>query len=605
MSKWRMRVAPLSISTMFGLEERNARWKMYVIAFILVVGSEIHGTLAWSFPKTLIRTPSLQTTAQQFVDDWNDGKIANALSSFDENCVFDFATFRSPCSGVESLERRLRLMKESYDYENQIIKIDECISDERATAIKFHVEDKTDGNCVPFGRGSAFFVANNDGLIENVFWVQETEDKAGASGLKILKRASSIVKAFPNLNPAENASVSYIMTEAEKTSLKTAPQKYFAAWNRRDMEAVTDLFENDVTYDDTAFPEPFVGKEALKQHVLLCAECFPSTFSFEVDDIVDGQSAVCAKWHVENNGQELPFTRGCSFYKISKARKIEDGIDFLEPTGFQKKGGVEMFSKSFKGKIAAEPVRLVPLVVWSAYVVIVFFSDGILPGANALALEQRTWEEVRDLSLNFFFVSPLLNLPFSPVVHPMLEGVFNVLLSWAAMFAGFLSDDRKDKPNLFGMLPIVVGMQFLTSAFLLPYLATRSTEQRTNVSTEELSFVAKACESPLLGALMGGVGTLSIGWAFLGRFPEYGGLVERWHSFIELMSIDRVGSSFLVDLVIFGLFQFWLVDDDMKRRGVETGDSGTLVAIAKFIPFFGMAAYLCLRPSFRSDSGSP
>ena len=79
---------------------------------------------------------------------------------------------------------------------------------------------------------------------------------------------------------------------------------------------------------------------------------------------------------------------------------------------------------------------------------IIFLSDGILPGANALQLEQRTLEEVRYLSLNFFLVSPLLKLPFSPVVHPVLEGVFNLLLSSAALFAGFLSDEHRQKPIL-------------------------------------------------------------------------------------------------------------------------------------------------------------
>jgi len=179
----------------------------------------------------------------------------------------------------------------------------------------------------------------------------------------------------------------------------------------------------------------------------------------------------------------------------------------------------------------------------------------------------------------------------------MLEGVFNLLLSWAAMFAGFLSDDRKDKPNLLPMLPVVVGMQFLTSAFLLPYLATRTTETRSDLDKSDLPVVAQACESPLLGVLMGSVGSLSIGWGFLGRQEEFGYLsTERWASFIELLSIDRVGSSFLVDLAIFGMFQFWLVEDDMKRRGME--DDSPLVLAAKFVPFFGMAAYLVFRPGF-------
>merc|ERR1712176_1713937 len=101
---------------------------------------------------------------------------------------------------------------------------------------------------------------------------------------------------------------------------------------------------------------------------------------------------------------------------------------------------------------------------------------------------------------------------------------------------------------------------------------------------------------------MGGtVGAGSIVWAFVGRFSEYGGLQERWSSFIELLSIDRVGSSFIVDLAIFAVFQFWLIDDDMKRRRrVDDFESQDVIlsTIGKFIPCFGLAAYLVLRPKF-------
>jgi hypothetical protein len=82
----------------------------------------------------------------------------------------------------------------------------------------------------------------------------------------------------------------------------------------------------------------------------------------------------------------------------------------------------------------------------------------------------------------------------------------------------------------------------------------------------------------------------------MGRYSAFGGLDERWTSFIDLMSIDRVGTSFIVDLVIFGLFQAWLVDDDLKRRGVPNLQT-PLAFVAKYVPFFGMAAYLSLRPS--------
>ena len=159
---------------------------------------------------------------------------------------------------------------------------------------------------------------------------------------------------------------------------------------------------------------------------------------------------------------------------------------------------------------------------------VLFVSDGILPGANALQLEQRTWEEVRDLSLNFFLVSPSLDLPFSPVVHPMLEGVFNLLLAWAAMFARFLSDERRDKPDLLPLGPMLVGMQFLTSGFLLPYLFARTSETPTSAARacrEDIDgeVQAAAAEWRPLGGALGGVGAASILWGLFIR-PEFGGL---------------------------------------------------------------------------------
>ena len=50
--------------------------------------------------------------------------------------------------------------------------------------------------------------------------------------------------------------------------------------------------------------------------------------------------------------------------------------------------------------------------------------------------------------------------------------------------------------------------------------------------------------------------------------PEFGDLAARTASLGELLSYDRLGSSFVVDLALFALFQGWLVDDDLRRRGV-------------------------------------
>lgn len=576
------------------------RRKLTVLAICTLVNGS-YGLLpnerAWLNQRVSKPVLNVEKSPQQFIEDLNTGNIPRALRLFAEDCSIDFVSFSKPCLGLDSLERRLRLLNGANPNKKKMIIVDECISDGYAsTAVKFRIENTNDSSSTErYTRGVAFFMTNNDGLIQNGFWVQETSNKAGELGLNLLRVASKI-RSLPNFNTEPRISSLRTLEKEDANTRQCAPVKYFAAWNRRDIEGAVALFDEDTTYDDTAFPKPFSGKDAVKKHFLLCAECFPDTFTFEVDNVVDSRDTVCVKWHVADNGEQLPFTRGCSFYKINDKGKIADGIDFVEPAVF-KPGGVELVVESLKSQISGEPIRLVPLLVWAGYIAIVFFSDGILPGANAVAFEQRTWEEVRDLSLNFFLVSPILNLPFSPVVHPMLEGVFNLLLSWAAMFAGFLSDDRKDKPNVFGMVPAVAGMQLLTSAFLLPYLATRSNEIRTDVSDGDLSRIARVCENPILGIIMGSVGSLSIGWALFGRQSDFGDdFLVRSQSFIDLLSIDRVGSSFIVDLIIFALFQCWLIDDDMKRRGVEKGNNSILILAAKFVPFFGMSAYLALRP---------
>jgi len=486
-------------------------------------------------------------------------------------------------------------------------------------------------------------------IISKVFTVTEPPaPKPGSLGLYILKGASFV------LNTMSSKSSDSIMdtTVTEDTPLHSSVSQtssaarivhtYFQAWNQRQMQEAIQCFTSNVTYYDLQYSHPIRGIHPLEQHLHTVADCLPRGFRFCIDDFIvdeDNQqkqqqqgddhcdnpnheslTKVGVQWHVENNRQELPFTRGCSFYKLQSqddSYKIQRGIDIPEPAVW-KAGLVQ----SIISQIRQEPIRILPLAVWIAYMYIVFFSNGILPGANALSFETRTWEEVRDLSLNFFLVAPILDLSFSPTVHPMLEGIFNVLLAWAAMFVGFLSDDSDDKPNRFSFGIMVVGMQFLTSAFLLPYLGIRTSEvahlttasdssysRKMNTGVESIeknqessssSFLMRLAEWKPLGLVLSSIGSGAIFWSFWGR-PEFGSISERYESLQQLLSIDRVGCSFLVDLVIFSLFQGWLIDDDLRRRGIVDLNTmhtplQTSAVIGKFIPFYGLAYYFWTRP---------
>ena len=583
-----------------------------------------------------------QSTIESFIASLNKNKGSNGSTEkmiekyFDENVAFTDGSFYNSIVGKDDLLRHFLLFQDNDSsalsiHSNRYIVIDDIAAaldaslendngDDGAAGgdtgkynvcVQYHLEELMveDGNAsvIPDSKGITFYTMHDDKIIEMFDVLEPPSPKPGNAGLELLEKASSILGK--NDSKEENVK----STNALSPNANVV-EKYFDAWNQRKMDYAVNCFSDDCLYEDLQYSTPFSGKDNMKRHLFNVAKCLPESFQFKVDKLVvmsnknplafEYKEKVGVQWHVESDDDELPFTKGCSFYVTNRNDLIKSGVDIPEPAVI-KKGAFNSVAKRF----IEEPVRFIPASVWMAYMYIVFFSDGILPGANALALEQRTWEEVRDLSLNFFLVSPMLNLPFAPVVHPMLEGVFNLLLAWAAMFAGFLSDERKDKPNVLPFGPIIVGMQFLTSAFLLPYLALRTSENdevlRKTVFKEDIDgeIQAKVGEWRPLGPLLGGVGTSSIVWAFLAR-PEFGNLSERYHSLLELLSVDRVGSSFLVDLAIFALFQGWFVDDDMKRRGIAANEEIILRNVAKFVPFFGLAFFLSVRPELSSKEES-
>jgi hypothetical protein len=212
-------------------------------------------------------------------------------------------------------------------------------------------------------------------------------------------------------------------------------------------------------------------------------------------------------------------------------------------------------------------------------------------------------------------------------------GIFNLLLAWAGLFAGFMIDGKtvtdgkkiqnENKKEENGFLVPVIIMQFLTNAAYLPYLFTRRLPVLTtgknplineesgasvSISTpkpsffiEELSSLEKACESKVLPLLFGSIGILSIYWGLFGRVDQgYTDFASRLSSYSTMMSSDRLGFSFVIDLVYFTLFQGWLINDDLSRRGLSNADvaSSGLAKIGTYIPFFGLVFYLLQRPSF-------
>lgn len=473
----------------------------------------------------------------------------------------------------------------------------------------------------------------------------------------------------------------------------TAVERYFEAWNRRDVPLALSCFDEDVYFDDTAFSEPFDGKDKLADHLLYVADCLPDTFYFVIDELSVGPSRgnpggfrnerrtrsgrgqqlarfnefrgyngptvnMAALWHVENEFGPLPFARGTSFFKVDpNTNLIVEGYEFQEPAVF-KTGGWGLRTLSVASKLTREPRRWFPFFAWVSYVYIVYYSNGILPGKDIFHADPKTWKEVQELTFNFLFFAPAAGLPTAAKLNPVLEGLFNGLLAWSFMFCGFLSDERSGigpygergtnsryyqqiienqeqildngvvlvppvsitKKNALGLVPTIIGMQFFTSAFLLPYLFSRTAERYTSdiplldgprrirpLYKEELDRSALVLgESKVLGAILFLFGLFCLWWGAAGGKPaDFGPPIwvsdKRAVDFMKLMDNDRVATTFVLDLWIFGIFQGWLVDDDWKRRGRSLEEEKFLRNCAKFIPFFGLASYMIARPKYPSN----
>lgn len=155
--------------------------------------------------------------------------------------------------------------------------------------------------------------------------------------LAFIPTASAAFHVLYRISPSRHHRVALSAAEATTTATGNAAKcvAYFDAWNRRDMEAAVALFSEDVTYEDTVYPEVFSGRDELEFHLLRVADALPRSFVFVVDDISSGSDdarAVGVRWHVESNGSPLPFTRGASFYTFDSDGNINTGFDLVEPS---------------------------------------------------------------------------------------------------------------------------------------------------------------------------------------------------------------------------------------------------------------------------------
>lgn len=227
------------------------------------------------------------------------------------------------------------------------------------------------------------------------------------------------------------------------------------------------------------------------------------------------------------------------------------------------------------------------LVVLYVAVLLMSAPNQLLPGEPIWAVKYDTLIEIAKESLNFFFVLPIISFaaaPFldipAPVVHPTSEAFFNFAEAWILMFLPLMLLDSRGR-NL-PRVALWIAAMFLTNVFLTPYMAQRLRTPKSE-SVDKNQSLARA-----FGTIGLVVGTGAIAWFCFAR-PEFGGWAERVSYFAQKVRSDRVTIAFCVDLMLFWLFQCWLMGSEIAKESKQR--------LLQFVPFWGLAIWLVIRPS--------
>ncbi|KAK3008725.1 hypothetical protein RJ639_013128 [Escallonia herrerae] len=283
--------------------------------------------------------------------------------------------------------------------------------------------------------------------------------------------------------------------------------------------------------------------------------------------------------------------------------------------------------------------RGLQLVLWLAegiYILWLFLLP-YAPGDPVWAISSDTVNSLVGLSLNFFFLLPLMNsgtidVPFysnhdnfcyelvgrvvgirlidAPVLHPMSEGLFNFVIGWTFMFAPLLFTDRK-RNRYKESLDVLWGFQmFLTNryvivslielfydaAFLIPYMAIRLNEADAQYPPRKASRLGSVMTNgaTIVGVVGGAVCLISTLWALFGRADgNFGSLTDRWEFLVSYLGSERLAYAFIWDICLYIVFQPWLIGDNLQN--VQEGKAD-IVKYLRFVPVFGLVAYLlCLK----------
>jgi len=266
---------------------------------------------------------------------WNDRDFDEAISCFSDDFSYDDGQYLGIITDKPTLRRSLERNAEILPVGCKMV-VDHIAVDENNGNIGscWHVE-REDGITVPLTRGCSFYTTDKTtGLIKTGFKVTEMVVKTNKSlSDNLVGSASKFIQATEKFSNA-SAKVSSF-TQRQQQEPKSIIEKYFQAWNNRDLETALDCFTDDATYqtEDPVFVDTFRGKDSLKEHLLKNAATLPSSCQIILDDLAIDESngTFGVRWHLEVDGVGIPNLKGCSMYTKDKSSGLlKSGYDVTE-----------------------------------------------------------------------------------------------------------------------------------------------------------------------------------------------------------------------------------------------------------------------------------
>ncbi|XP_078148504.1 uncharacterized protein LOC144543929 [Carex rostrata] len=105
--------------------------------------------------------------------------------------------------------------------------------------------------------------------------------------------------------------------EEPPSPLQDLVHKFYTYINSKDVRRLEKLFDSACVIEDEAYYQPLEGQKVHKFFEKL-TQAMGQNVVFAIDDICEGDESIAVTWHLEWNGEFIPFTKGCSLYTCSE-----------------------------------------------------------------------------------------------------------------------------------------------------------------------------------------------------------------------------------------------------------------------------------------------